>query len=210
MSFDVMTSLSSTKMLTSAIHYGTALDETYNGKLTHVDTELCDTWQTVTMTFGVAETHHAQKNPSLIIYDRDKTLDDFSVRNIMLTKNDDVVEAYKVTWNLEGRQINEMWVSGQVPQVDFDTANGVNVFTGWDSPITAVTADVTYTAQYVSAGLHLVGAQVRISDNAVRLVGKIDDYQLEGLEKLGFEILINGISNKSMIPLKSSSFPIGN
>ena len=191
LSFDVKTSNSATKLLTTAIDYGTQLDSSNNGKLAHVDTALTNQWQTVTLSFNVTEALLSQRNLSMVIYDRDKTLDDFAMKNVRLTKSGSTETAYQVTWRLGENEITQKWISGVVPQIDFEIVdNGDGIFRGWDRPIEAVTADQVYVALYKSVGVSLAGAQVRVSDQSVRLVGLIDDYQLEGLEELGFELYV--------------------
>jgi hypothetical protein len=189
--FDVKTAASAEKILTTAIDYGTQLNDSKNGKLAHVDTTLSASWQPVKLTFNVTESLLSQKNLAMVIYDRDKTLSDFSIKNVTLTKSGSTETAHTVTWRMGESEIKEKWVTGVVPQIDFEiVTDGNGIFNGWNQEIVAVTADQTYVAQFTGAGIHLAGAQVKLSDSGVRFVGLIDDYQLEGLEELGFEITV--------------------
>lgn len=192
LSFEVKSTSSSSKNLNCGINYGAELDSNINGKIANIDTVLSDTWKNVTLSFNITNNHLGQTSLSLMIYDCDNNIDDFSLRNITLKKNDKITSSYKVTWSLYDREVNERWVSGQVPYFDGDTLSANEIFVGWDKPITAVISDVTYTAQYLNGGIQIVGAQVRISDNALRMVGKIYDYKIDGLTELGFEVTVKG------------------
>ena len=66
---------------------------------------------------------------------------------------------YTVTWNVDGVKTTETYAAGATPSFKGSTAKASNgctsyTFTGWDKTITAVTADVTYTAQYSETTNH--------------------------------------------------------
>lgn len=193
--FDAKSVTSPGEMLTCQIVYG--LEKEYNDHKIGSDTDrtLSTAWQTVTKTFTVTNDHLAQKNVAIIIYDRDKTLTDFSIKNVTLTKSGNVTAAYTVTWRMDGVDLKEKWIPGVIPQVDFDPcrvegANPYRVFDRWDQPVVAVTSNAIYTALYLSAGATLYGTQIRTGDHAARFVGRIEDYRLSGLTELGFEISV--------------------
>ena len=199
LTFKVKTDSSASKTLTAAIDYGTQLDSNNNGKIAHVDTALQGSWTTVTLGFSVTDSHMSYSNIALIIYDRDKTVNDFSIKDVELKKSGNTQTAYTVTWKLGDIDVKERWISGTVPQVDFDVnkIDGANVnglFEGWDRPITAVTEDTVYVAQYKDVGVEFVGAQAKLGAGGVRFVGLIQDYKMEDLDELGFEITIGSVT----------------
>ena len=64
---------------------------------------------------------------------------------------------YTVTWDVDGKLTTETYYYGQTPVFTGSTdkapsAEYTYTFTGWDKEITAVTGDVTYTAQYRAVG----------------------------------------------------------
>ena len=188
LSFQVKTSGSSGKTLTTLIDYGEELDDDKIGSDT--TTTLSTSWQTVSKTFSVTSDHLEQKNLAILIYDAGKTIDDFSIRRVKLTKSGGST-GYTITWNVGSKAIREKWVSGVTPKFDAQTTNGLGLFTGWDKTVAAASADATYTAQYAwTFGLEISGVQVRARDNAVRLVGKIGDYRFANLGEVGFEITV--------------------
>ncbi len=211
LSFDIKTAGSAGKLLTLGIDYGTELDASSNCKLTYVDKTLTDTWQNVTLTFSVDEALLEENNISFIAYDRDKTLVDFSLRNITLTKSEPNAEGYTVKWSLGDRVIEDKYVKNCVPQIDFDTNKAGYSFIGWDKTVSAVTADVTYTAEYQYIGcVTLYGAQIRSTDSAVRFVGVVDDYKLQGLTNIGFDVKVGGKSVECEITKVYNSIMKGN
>ena len=188
LSFQVKTTGSSGKTLTTLIDRGEELESDKIGSDT--TTTLSTSWQTVNKSFTVTSDHLTEKHLALVIYDADKTIIDFSVRRIKLTKSGGST-GYEITWNVAGTAIKEKWVSGVTPKFDGQANNGLGIFTGWNKTVVAASANTSYTAQYDwSFVMTLTGAQVRTRDNAVRLVGTIGNYQYEGLEEVGFEITV--------------------
>ncbi len=66
---------------------------------------------------------------------------------------------YTVTWNVDGVKTTETYAKGEMPTFKGSTNKASSgctsyTFTGWDKTITAVTGDVTYTAQYSESTNH--------------------------------------------------------
>ncbi len=86
LTFDVRSN-SANKTLACGIDYGTELNSQNNCKLAYVDHTLTTSWKSVTVKFTVTDALLEENNLAIVIYDREKKLDDFSVRRIKLTKD---------------------------------------------------------------------------------------------------------------------------
>ena len=117
-----------------------------------------EVYDTTTVNYGEPITAPSHTVPEGYIFSGWNAPETMPAENITLDAT--LAQAgFTITWEVDGKTTKEVYAYGSTPSYKGSTDKAsegctVYTFTGWDKDITAVTGDITYTAQYTQETKH--------------------------------------------------------